>query len=94
MQAGQSYVPASRKTLTRLVPEVRATVEAKLGSMHATIKHTASAFCSDGFSDINNVPLVNVLRITPLGCEFLMAEDTEGKSKTAEYLAGEKHRHT
>ena len=43
---------------------------------------------SDGWTDANHRPLMNVLAATPRGSCFLFAESCEGNIKNAEFTAG------
>jgi hypothetical protein len=45
----------------------------------STIRTTGCVLALDGWTDTANRPLINVLRVSPAGAEFLYAVDTTGE---------------
>lgn len=54
-----------------------------------SFQSTGVTICSDGWSDVHNRPLHNMLSCSPRGEMFLYSVDTSGAFKTVEYIADE-----
>jgi hypothetical protein len=52
-----------------------------------SLKTTGCTVTSDGWSNVQNRPLLNFLQVTPKGDLFLKSEDTSSSTKTAAYIA-------
>lgn len=48
---------------------------------------TGITITSDGWSSVQNRPLLNILAVSPRGEMFLSSEDTSGEAKTGAYIA-------
>lgn len=48
---------------------------------------TGVTLTSDGWSDVHNHPLLNMLAVSPAGEMFLTAIDTSGEAKTGVFIA-------
>jgi hypothetical protein len=55
--------------------------------VRSLIKLTGCTIVSDGWTSIQNRPIVNALLTTPAGVQFLTALDTSGETKSATYIA-------
>jgi hypothetical protein len=51
------------------------------------MKKVGCTLTSDGWSSTTNIPLLNVLAVTPMGAKFLKAVDTSCDVKSADYIA-------
>lgn len=88
VQKTPGYKPPSYNTVrTTLLDDAVQRTEQQLKPWEERLKTTASTICSDGWSDAVNRPLLNVLAVNPKGSKFLIAIDTSGRTKTAEYIA-------
>jgi len=82
------YVPPSyNKLRTTLLVQEKTHVESLLVSIKATWSTKGVSIVSDGWSDAQRRPLLNFLAVTEDGPMFLRAINTEGMSKTKEYIA-------
>jgi hypothetical protein len=52
-----------------------------------SLQTTGCTVTSDGWSNVQNRPLLNFLQVTPKGNLFLKSEDTSSSTKTAAYIA-------
>jgi len=57
------------------------------------VELTGATLVSDGWSDMNRRPLINVLEVTPKGEFFHQSIDTSGDKKTMEYIAEKVGKH-
>jgi hypothetical protein len=55
--------------------------------MKMFIRTYSATLVEDGWSSVNNHPLLNMMYISPAGEEFLGAIDTSGHMKDAVYIA-------
>eukprot|EP00898_Chlorokybus_atmophyticus_P000492 jgi/Chlat1/1443/Chrsp12S08679 len=85
---GPSYTPPTYNALrTNLLDKVKHDVDDKLGDFRAAITSSGCTITSDGWTDVNSRPLLNVLQVAPAGAQFLDAINTESKIKTANFVA-------
>jgi hypothetical protein len=89
--AGPNYKPPGYEALrTHMLEKKKEDLDRQLDSLLAEeILRSGCTITSDGWTNITNKPLLNVLIITPKGERFLAAVDTSGQIKPAEYIAGE-----
>eukprot|EP00253_Pinus_taeda_P028749 PITA_28749 len=73
---------------TSVLYEERARVEAKLQDIKDSWKESGVSIVSDGWTDVNHRPLINILDSSPKGVLFLKSYDTTGKTKDGPYLKG------
>eukprot|EP00267_Zea_mays_P045970 XP_020398306.1 uncharacterized protein LOC103634671 [Zea mays] len=81
------YVPPSYKLRTSILMQERTHVERMLQPVKETWSSKGVSIVSDGWSDAQRRPLLNFLAVTEDGTMFLRAINTEGISKTKEYIA-------
>ena len=88
VRSGAGYVPPSRKSIstTLLDNEVRS-VDIRVNSHLSDTVNTGLTMISDGWSNVQNRPLINFLSVTPEGAVFLGACDTSGEVKDSAYIA-------
>jgi Protein of unknown function (DUF 659) len=87
-KAGVAFKPPSRKQLaTTLLDTVYD--ETKSQVQAAIEKHRKYGFslCSDGWSDVNSHPLINVVLMIPCGQYFLGSVDASGVTKNGDYIS-------
>jgi hypothetical protein len=82
-------LPAYNTLRGKLLDEAVARTERQVQPWHDRACSTGCTVCSDGWSDANNRPLLNVLAVNPKGPCFLTAVNTQGHQKTAEYIAAQ-----
>ena len=70
-------------TLRQLDEKLDEAVSVKIDGL---INHTGALLISDGWTSIQNRPIINALLSTPAGCKFLKALDTSGDAKDAAYI--------
>lgn len=84
---GKGYTPPSSEALrTTLLERSKGRVTGKLDVIKATWKATGCTVLSDGWSDICQRPLINVLVTSPEGVVFLKVIDTTNQKKTSAYI--------
>jgi len=82
------YVPPSyNKLRTTLLVQEKTHVERMLQPIKATLSSKGVSIVSDGWSDAQRHPLLNFLAVTEDGPMFLRAINTEGISKTKDYIS-------
>jgi hypothetical protein len=79
--------PAYDTTRTTLLQQAVADVDMQLEAWNNRTLQTGVTLTSDGWSDANNRPLLNLLAVNPKGAKFLDAINTEGQQKTGEYIS-------
>ena len=85
---GKGYVPPSSETVrTTLLKRSKERVTNRLLKIKESWKETGCTILSDGWSDLNNRPLINVLVYSPKGVLFLKVIDASGHKKTSEYIS-------
>jgi len=86
---GPSYVPASSHPLrTTLLDETVQSITTELDVFNVNLQQTGCTVVSDGWDDALHRPILNILKVTPDGAEFVVGIDTSLKVKSAEYIAG------
>ena len=84
---GKGYVPPSSEAIrTTLLKRSKERVTNRLLKIKESWKETGCTILSDGWSDLNNRPLINVLVYSPKGVLFLKVIDASGHKKTSEYI--------
>ncbi len=87
-QKGDSLLPHRTKMSTVCIPDLDRKVGARVKKrIQGLISETGSMIISDGWTSVQNRPIINALQSTLAGAGFLKAVDTSGKVKTAEYIA-------
>eukprot|EP00898_Chlorokybus_atmophyticus_P008456 jgi/Chlat1/8611/Chrsp86S08005 len=85
---GPSYtVPSYNALHTTLLKRVKTDVDDKLIKFRNNVRKTGCTITSDGWTDVNSRPLLNLLQVSPDGAVFLDAVNTEGETKSAAYIA-------
>jgi hypothetical protein len=82
-------LPAYKTLRGKMLDDAVARTEEQVKPWHDRTLHTGCTVCSDGWSDANNRPLLNILAVNPKGPCFLTAVNTQGHMKTAEYIAAQ-----
>ncbi|KAF8065964.1 RNF32 [Scenedesmus sp. PABB004] len=85
---GKYTLPSYDNVRTRHLQEAKDRVDKKLQAWQQRCPQSGVTICSDGWSDRQGNPLLNVLAVNPKGAKFITAVDTTGKTKNAEYVAG------
>ncbi|XP_057852417.2 uncharacterized protein LOC131062719 isoform X2 [Cryptomeria japonica] len=84
---GKGYTPPGSEAIrTTLLQRSKDRVTEKLADVKATWKETGCTILSDGWSDMCQRPLINVLVSCPEGVVFLKVIDTMNHKKTSEYI--------
>lgn len=66
-----------------------ASVDDKLSEFKAQMAVTGATLVSDGWTDVQNRPIINFLAVTADGAMFIDGTDTSGEQKEACYIADE-----
>jgi hypothetical protein len=84
-----SYLPPSYHDIRkRLLIETKHTIKVQITERKKMFIRTYGAMLArDGWSSVNNHPLLNMMCVSPAGEEFLEAIDTSGHMKDAVYIA-------
>lgn len=83
-----SYVPPDYKMLkTTLLQQERGRIEDLLKPIKSMWRKAGVTIVSDGWSDIQQQPLVNILVVSEYGAIFLQAINNEDEVKTKECIA-------
>jgi hypothetical protein len=84
-----SYLPPSYHDIRkRLLNETKHKIKAQIAERTKMFIRTYGAtLAGDGWSSVNNHPLLNMMCVSPAGEEFLGAIDTSGHMKDAVYIA-------
>jgi hypothetical protein len=84
-----SYLPPSYHDIRkRLLNETKHKMKAQIAERTKMFIRTYGAtLAGDGWSSVNNHPLINMMCVSPAGEEFLGAIDTSGHTKDAVYIA-------
>jgi hypothetical protein len=84
-----SYLPPSYHNICkRLLNETKHKIKAQIAERTKMFIRTYGAtLAEDGWSSVNNHPLLNMMCVSPAGEEFLGAIDTSGHMKDAIYIA-------
>ena len=83
------YLPPSYHDLRkRLLDEKKKALEIQLGNLLGPqIESFGCTISTDGWSNVQNRPLMNVMKICPAGEEFIGSVDASGNIKDAKYVA-------
>lgn len=87
LPAGAWKPPAYNTLRTSLLQKAKQDIIIKLRPWDERTQETGVTITCDGWSDAQKHPLLNVLAVNAAGAKFLHAVNTEGKQKTAEYIA-------
>jgi hypothetical protein len=84
-----SYLPPSYHNICkRLLNETKHKIKAQIAERTKMFIRTYGAtLVGDGWSSVNNHPLLNMMCVSPAGEEFLEAIDTSGHMKDVVYIA-------
>ena len=84
---GEGYTgPGYNPLRDRLLRDARQRLDTELQPFWDEAEYTGIVLMSDGWTDPNHRPLMNVLAATPKGTCFLFAENCEGHIKDANYI--------
>ena len=85
----KSYLPPSYHDLRkRLLDERKKALGIQLGNLLGPqIESFGCTISTDGWSNVQNRPLMNVMKICPAGEEFIGSVDASGNIKNAQYVA-------
>ena len=88
-QFGPAYQPPTDYPIrTTLLQKEYQSVSRRVKQFHAAhLKYTGGTIVSDGWSDAQRRPLLNVLLVTPAGATFLNSVDSSGETKDAQFIA-------
>jgi len=87
--APKNYKPPSYKNVrTTVLSKDRARIEATLHNIKDSWKESEVSIVSDGWTDANHRPLINILVSSSKGVVFLKSYGTIGKKKDGPYLKG------
>ena len=85
---GKGYTgPGYNALRTSLLKDARQRLDTELEAFWQLAIATGIVIISDGWTDGNHRPLMNVLAATPKGQCFLLAEDCEGEHKDSGFVA-------
>jgi hypothetical protein len=85
---GPRYLlPSYEKLRTTLLKEVKNDLIKDLDVVRESWKEIGCTITCDGWTSVDNKPILNILCICPKGDYFLQAIDTIGKTKVATYIA-------
>ena len=82
------YLPPSYHDLRkRLLDEKKKDVQSQMGMLlNPQVRYFGCTISIDGWSNVQNRPLMNVMRICPVGEEFIGSMDASEKTKNAAYV--------
>jgi Protein of unknown function (DUF 659) len=85
--SGGQYRPPSYDLLgTSLLDNEVNRVKQEAAIMRTDLKHFGYTLTSDGWTSVQNRPLLNILMVTHKGSEFISAVDTSGEIKSGQYI--------
>jgi hypothetical protein len=84
-----SYLPPSYHDICKkLLNETKHKIKTQIAErMKMFIRTYGATLAGDGWSSVNNHPLLNMMSVSPAGEEFLGAIDTSGHMKDAVFIA-------
>jgi hypothetical protein len=87
-EMSSSYLPPSYHDIRkRLLNETKHKIKSQIAErMKMFIRTYGATLAGDGWSSVNNHPLLNMMYVSPVGEEFLEAIDTSGHMKDAVYI--------
>jgi hypothetical protein len=87
-KCGPSYKPPTRAALSGdLLSGAVTGVDKKLSEFKAQMSITGTTLISDGWTNVQNRPIINFLAVTADGAMFIEGSDTSGEQKDAPYIA-------
>lgn len=87
-RSGASYKPPGRAAIsTTLLQAEVADIDQKLAVYTREAAITGITLVSDGWSNVQNRPIINFLAVGPDGAIFLDAVDTSGETKDGKFIA-------
>ena len=85
---GSGYSPPTSEALrTTLLDAAANDVTHGMASLSQQRNLFGYTLTSDGWSSVQNKPLLNALVVVPAGAEFVQASDTSGETKSSQYIA-------
>ncbi len=89
-KCGPGYKPPRRADISgKLLKETVTAVDDQLREVKAQMAVTGATLVSDGWTSVQNRPIINYLVVTPDGEMFINATDTSGKVKDGKFIAGQ-----
>lgn len=89
-RAGPSYNPPNRQALAgKLLSDEVAQVDGKLSEFKTQLATQGGTLVSDGWTNVQNRPIINFLVVTADGAMFVDGVDTSGQVKDADFIAEE-----
>eukprot|EP01018_Ginkgo_biloba_P023328 Gb_37124 [translate_table: standard] len=79
--------PSFEKVRTTLLTKEKSLAEQSIEPIRASWRTTSVSIVSDGWTDVRNKPLINVIVVCPKGSMFLNAVDCSGELKDATFIA-------
>ena len=85
---GSSYVPPDRRRLRGpLLDEACISIDGEMGPFMEGVRRNGCIICSDGWDNVNSMPLLNTLLVTHQGVKFQRAVDMSKQEKTGANIA-------
>ena len=82
------YVPPGYNALrTTLLQKEKSNIENLLEPIKKTLNEKEVSICSDGWSDAQRRPLINIMAVSESGLMFLKAINCEGETKDKHFIA-------
>ena len=82
------YVPLGYNALrTTLLHKEKSNIENLLEPIKKTWNEKGVSICSDGWSDAQRIPLINIMVVSESGPMFLKAINCEGETKDKHFIA-------
>jgi hypothetical protein len=89
-KCGPGYKLPSRAAVSdKLLNEAVVDVDKKLAEFKVQMSVTGATLISDGWTNVQNRPIINYLAVTPDGAMFIDGNDTSGEHKDAKFIAAE-----
>jgi Protein of unknown function (DUF 659)/hAT family C-terminal dimerisation region len=83
---GQYAPPGLHRLRTTLLSKEKTKISLEMGGFRKTFELYGCTIVSDGWTDVQNRPLINVLLVSPFGVEFVDAINASGEEKSGEYI--------
>lgn len=88
LPGGVLQIPRRRKLTTKILPELDKELDDTIrNKIDGIIEHTGVMLMSDGWTNVQSRPILNVIAACPVGSYFIEALDTSGDTKDAEFIA-------
>ena len=85
---GDSFLPHRMHMMNKVLPALEAKLDAKVSKkISGLLKETGAMIISDGWTSVQNKPIINALLSTPAGSQFVRAMDASGVTKDARFVA-------